>query len=223
MKAKLMLISILTILTATIINAQSKTNFGVRGGVNFYNITGKEMDGDKLDNKLKTGFNLGLNAEIPIGIDFYVQPGVIYSSKGASDVFGTDNRINVGYIEVPVNLLFKPELGTGKLLLGFGPYVAFGVGGNYIYDANGNNKRPIKFKGEVSLAEAISADQYYMKGFDAGANFLFGYEWANRFSVQLNAQLGLVDIYTKVENIDPGKASQKNTGFGLSAGYRFGK
>jgi hypothetical protein len=222
MKAKLMLFGILMILSGTITNAQ-KTSFGLRGGVNFYNITGKEGDGDKLDNKLKTGFNLGVNAEVPIGIDFYIQPGVIYSSKGASDVFGTENKINIGYIEVPVNLLYKPDLGTGKLLLGFGPYVAFGIGGNYVFDANGSDKRPIKFKSQVTLAEAISQDNYYLKGFDAGANFLFGYEWSNRFSVQLNAGLGLVDIYTKVENIDPGKTSQKNTGFGVSVGYRFAK
>jgi len=62
-----------------------------------------------------------------------------------------------------------------------------------------------------------------VKGFDAGANFLFGYEWSNRFSVQLNAGLGLVNIFTKVENNDPGKSSLKNTGFGVSVGYRFAK
>lgn len=221
MKIKLTLVGIVMILTGTITNAQ-KASFGLRGGINFYNVTGKLANGDKLDNKLKTGFNAGVNAEIPIGIDFYVQPGVIYSAKGASDVFGTNNKINIGYIEVPVNLLYKPDLGKGKLLLGFGPYVAFGIGGNYIYNSGGD-KRSIKFKNEVTLAEAISQDHYYLKGFDAGANFLFGYEWANRFSIQLNAGLGLVNIYTKVQSIDPGKSSQKNTGFGVSVGYRFAK
>ena len=221
MKAKLMLFGIM-ILAVTIINAQ-KTSFGLRGGVNFYNLTGKEADGDKLDNKLKTGFNVGVNAEIPVGIDFYVQPGIIYSSKGASDVFGTKNKINIGYIEIPVNLLYKPDLGTGKLLLGFGPYAAFGIGGNYVFDASGVDKKPVKFKNQITVAEAIANDNYYVKGFDAGANFLFGYEWSNRFSVQLNAGLGLVNIFTKVENIDPGKSSLKNTGFGVSVGYRFAK
>jgi hypothetical protein len=222
MKAKMNLLAGLLILAGTIVNAQSKTSFGLRGGVNFYNITGKNKDGDKLENKLKTGFNVGLNADIPIGIDFYVQPGVIFSTKGASEVNGTDYKLTFSYIEVPVNLLYKPELGSGKLLLGFGPYVAFGVGGKYKSE-DGNNDLPVKFKNKVTLAEVMALDNIYYKGLDAGANLLFGYEWVNGFSVQLNAGLGLVDIRTEVEGLDAGKSSQKNTGFGLSVGYRFGK
>ena len=222
MKTKMNLLAGLLILAGTIVNAQSKTSFGLRGGVNFYNITGKESDGDKLDGKLKTGFNLGVNAEIPIGIDFYIQPGVLYTSKGANDAFGTVNKVTVSYIEVPVNLLYKPELGSGKIILGFGPYVAFGVGGRYKYD-NGSDDLTVKFKNNITAAELIAGDHVYFKGLDAGANFLFGYEWINRFSVQLNAGLGLVKINPTLENENPGKTSWKNTGFGLSLGYRLAK
>ena len=102
-----------------------------RAGVNFQNLNGKDEDGDKLDNKLKTGFNAGVNAEIPVGIDFYVQPGLLFSTKGSKfdDANGEIKR-NISYIEIPVNFLYKPELGDGRMLLGFGPYAAFAVGGN---------------------------------------------------------------------------------------------
>jgi hypothetical protein len=219
MKVKLMLIGIL--MTGIISHAQ-KTSLGLRGGVNFYNITGKDMNGDKLENKLKTGFNLGLNADIPIGIDFYVQPGAIFSTKGSAKINGTENNITLTYIEVPVNLLYKPELGSGKLLLGFGPYVAFGVGGKLKFD-NGNDDLPVKFQNKVSLAELIAGENLYYKGLDAGANLLFGYEWVNGFSAQLNAGLGLVDITPEIENSTNGKTKGKNTGFGISLGYRFSK
>jgi hypothetical protein len=222
MKVKMNLFAGLLILAGTIVNAQSKTSFGIRGGVNLYNITGKEADGDKLENSLKTGFNIGVNAEIPVGIDFYLQPGVIFTTKGAEKFMNTQNKVSINYVEVPINFIYKPELGSGKLILGVGPYFAIGVGGNYKFD-NGNDDLPIKFKNEITLAEAVALDNYYFKGFDAGANLLFGYEWANRFSVQLNAGLGLVDIFTPIENVDPQKSSQKNTGFGLSVGYRFAK
>lgn len=221
MKAQLTLISTLMILTLTVTNAQTKTTFGLRGGVNFYNITGKNGTGDKLDSKVKPGFNLGVNAEVPIGIDFYIQPGVLYTTKGANDAFGTENKVTVSYIEIPVNLLYKPELGSGKLILGFGPYIAFGVGGRYKYD-NGNDDATVKFKNNITTADLVSGDVYF-KSLDAGANFLFGYEWVNRFSVQLNAGLGLVKINPKLENENPGETSWKNTGFGLSLGYRLGK
>lgn len=197
--------------------AQGKTTFGVRAGVNFQNINGRDFNDDKLENKLTTGFNVGVNAEIPVGIDFYVQPGVLFSTKGAK-LENTDDKLNLSYIEVPVNLLYKPEVGTGRLLLGFGPYIGFGVGGKYKPE-NGNDL-DVKFKNTITQAEAISGDVYF-KSIDAGGNLLFGYEMANNLSVQLNAQLGMVKINPKIEGVSDNNTSWKNTGFGVSLGYRF--
>jgi hypothetical protein len=39
-----------------------------------------------------------------------------------------------------------------------------------------------------------------LRAFDAGANFIIGYELANMLSLQLNAQLGLIDIYPTYPN-----------------------
>ena len=39
------------------------------------------MDHD-LENKLKAGFHFGVNAEIPVAPDFYVQPGLLFTTKG---------------------------------------------------------------------------------------------------------------------------------------------
>lgn len=187
--------------------AQSKTTFGIRAGINFQNLNGKDDNGDKLDNKLKTGFNIGANAEIPVGIDFYVQPGLLFSTKGAKyDFAGGEVKTNLSYIEVPVNFLYKPELGEGRMLLGFGPYAAFAVGGTM---KGGSNNIDIEFGNEVGEN----------KRFDAGANLLAGYEFSNKLSFQLNAGLGLVNMYNRPDNDN--KTSIKNTGFGISVGYRF--
>jgi hypothetical protein len=56
---------------------------------------------------------------------------------------------------------------------------------------------------------------------DAGANFLFGYEFANKVSFQLNAQLGLLKINPEYEGTTNDQTSAKNTGFGFSIGYKF--
>jgi hypothetical protein len=48
----------------------SSTSFGLRAGVNFQNINGRDENDDKLKNDLLTGFNIGVNAEIPVGVDF---------------------------------------------------------------------------------------------------------------------------------------------------------
>ena len=67
----------------TIMNAQNPISFGIRAGINFQNINGKESNGSKLQNGLTTGYNAGVTADIPIGVDFYFQPGILYSLKGA--------------------------------------------------------------------------------------------------------------------------------------------
>ncbi|HKO81976.1 MAG TPA: porin family protein [Chitinophagaceae bacterium] len=215
MKTKILAVVIGTLFT-TAIFAQSKTTFGIRAGVNFQNLNGEDATGDKLDNKLKTGFHAGVNAEIPVGIDFYVQPGVLFSLKGAK-FDESDDKINLSYVEVPVNFIYKPALGSGRLVMGFGPYAAFAVGGKY--KPEDGDDIDVEFEKEITPAQAISG-VYYAKRFDAGANLLFGYEWANNFSVQLNAGLGLVNINPDIEGVDT-DAKTKNTGFGLSIGYRF--
>ena len=59
-----------------------------------------------------------------------------------------------------------------------------------------------------------------MKRMDYGGNLLAGYEFSSGLSFQLNAQLGLTDIHSEVQGVGD-KAKYKNTGFGVSTGYRF--
>lgn len=205
--------------------AQDEITFGIRAGVNFQNINGKDRSGDQLDNNLITGFHAGVNMEIPIGTDIYFQPGLLYSMKGGEQettilIERITNKISISYLELPLNLLFKPMLGSGRMLLGFGPYVAYGIGGKSKAEgATLSFDRDIEFKNDVSLSD-FDPEVTYLKALDAGANFIIGYEMANMLSLQLNAQLGLINIYPDyaAEEDDP---TWKNTGFGLSIGYRF--
>ena len=204
MKTRIIMIAVLALICGQAAMAQTKTTFGIRGGVNFQNLNGKDQNGDRVDGKLRTGFHVGANAEIPVGIDFYLQPGVLFSTKGAKakDIVET----SLSYIEVPVNFVYKPDLGIGRVLLGFGPYLGIGVGGQYKV---GNVEADVEFGNEPGEVKRL----------DAGANMLAGYEWSNKVSVQLNAALGLVNLHNRVANDN--KSSLKNTGFGLSVGYRF--
>jgi hypothetical protein len=231
MKRRIIILITAMVLLTTITNAQKTTahsggtTFGIRGGINFQNINGKDQDGNKLTNDLVTRFNLGVNAEIPVGTDFYFQPGLLFTTKGAKNeqvVFGQNviSTVNLSYLELPLNLIYKPALGAGHLLLGFGPYVALGVGGKVKYEEDGSNQQQdVKFKNNVKASDAI--DVVYFKPLDAGANLLAGYEFHNKLSFQLNTQLGLTKINPEYEGAADDKSSFKNTGFGLSLGYRF--
>ena len=208
MKAKMLFYSVIASLLLTVpALAQSDVTYGIRAGVNFQNLNGKDSDGDKLENDLKTGFNGGVNAEIPVGIDFYLQPGLLFSTKGAKYNFlGTEATRNISYLELPINFLYKPELGEGHLLLGFGPYAAYALGGKIKADGTDID---MEFGNEVGET----------KPFDAGANLLAGYEFSNNLSFQLNAGLGLINMYNRPDG--DSESSLKNTGFGVSLGYRF--
>ena len=136
MKTKFLTLSAIFIFSTIALHAQ--IGFGLLGGVNFQNINGKDNNGNKLENGLLTGFHAGVNVNIPVAPDFYFQPGLLFSVKGAKNDFfspGTkasgdfETTTKLSYIEMPLNLLYRPQLGKGYILLGFGPYVAFGIGG----------------------------------------------------------------------------------------------
>jgi hypothetical protein len=228
---KLRFLTIIAVLIVSVSVLDAQVDFGVIGGVNFQNITGKNASGDKVDNGLLVGFHAGLNASIPIAPDFYFQPGLLYSMKGARSNFfvlpdkSASNDYNtvtrISYIEMPLNLLFRPQFADGHILLGFGPYVAFGIGGKQKFDADPIfYEQKIRFKNKITSSEAWDVDYAYYRPFDAGANIFAGYEFNTGLFFRLNAQLGLLRINPDIEGSD-NAASFKNTGFGLSAGFNF--
>ncbi len=225
MKKRISLIAVM-VLGTIFSQAQQKTShtggtsFGLRAGVNFQNINGKDENDEKLKNDMLIGFNIGVNAEIPVGIDFYFQPGLLYTIKGAKSEDVVNTTIKISYLEIPLNFLYKPMLGKGHLLLGFGPYVAFGIGGKATYEGGGSSlSEKIKFQKTVKSSDPD--DVVYIRPMDAGANMLVGYEFGNRVSFQLNTQLGLTKINPEDEGSSNDKTSAKNTGFGFSLGFRF--
>jgi len=229
MKARILTFSAIFLMSAMALQAQ--VDLGLLGGVNFYNMNGKDGDGDKYANGLLVGFHAGFNANIPVAPQFYFQPGLLFSVKGskndmglipvkASGDFSTVTKLS--YIEMPLNLLFRAQLGEGYILLGFGPYVAYGIGGKETTEYGSTTfEKTVEFKNEIVLSDNLLTTAFY-KRFDAGANIHFGYETSMGIFLQLNAQLGLLDIRPAYYWDDAdSKAVIKNTGFGLSAGYRF--
>ena len=192
--------------------ATATTTFGITAGVNWNNINGKTATGDKLDNKMKTGFNGGVNVEFPVSSGFYLQPGVEFRQKGAE--WNNGNKLTLSYIDVPVNFIYKPTLGAGSMLLGFGPYVGFGINGKL--KAANSRERKVVFNNTYSASEA---EDIQFKRLDAGANFTIGYECKSKLSAAVKAQLGLMNINPDT-NISGDKTRYRNTGFGLSLGYR---
>lgn len=199
-----------------------KITLGVVAGVNLQTLSSKDFLGNSINNQFIPGFHIGANAEFKISSHLYLQPGLLYTTKGDKEEeypYGqlAILKVRLSYLEVPVNLLYKPSLGKGSLLFGIGPYFAVGVSGKRKSDFWGN--QTVNFKSPINTHTHHT--ETYFKRMDAGANLSAGYEFRNGISFKLNAQQGLMKINPKYTNYDSGKYSRKNTGFGISIGYHF--
>ncbi|MBK7338825.1 MAG: PorT family protein [Saprospirales bacterium] len=225
MKTRLFYFVLPFMLSASLASAQStdmdRTSFAVLGGVNFQNLNGKDSDGGKLENDLIIGFHAGVNAQIPIAPGFFFQPGLLFSTKGAkatNSLFTTNYKLS--YVELPLNLVYKGLLGDGAIMIGFGPYVAYGIGGKTITEGGAVKvETDVEFQNEVEILDPIAVT--YIRPLDAGGNIFVGYEMASGLFIQLNTQLGMLKVNPEDKRVPGDQSIVKHTGFGASAGFRF--
>lgn len=221
MKNRKLAILMLILLSTTFMIAQerSKISFAILGGANYQNLNGNNVLGDKLENDMLLGFHGGVNVQIPVAPEFYFQPGLMFVTKGAKNTVGSyTGTTTLNYLELPLNVVYKAGLGSGYIMLGFGPYAAYAIGGKFKGELGPfTGEKDIVFQGAGD-----DANRYYnYKAFDAGANIFFGYEMATGIFLQLDAQFGLLNINPEYSGITNDKSKTNNTGFGLSLGYRF--
>jgi hypothetical protein len=105
--------------------------------------------------------------------------------------------------------MYKADVGTGKVILAAGPWLALGVGGKAEYTLAGRTVSAKLFEDNAGDAQ--------LKRFDMGAGIQAGYQFPMNLYVGLNADMGLLNAYS---NTDVGK--WHNTSFAVSVGYKFG-
>jgi len=194
--------------------------FGILAGVNLQNLNGEDPSGDRLENDLIFGFHGGVNYQIPLVPQFFIQPGLLFSTKGAKNESGGINtNYRLSYIELPVNFVYKGMLGNGYVMIGFGPYAAYGVGGKAKFEGG-----PVTVESDVKFQSVVEAgdpiDVVYFKPLDVGGNIFAGYEMGSGIFFQFNTQLGMINISPEDKRFPGVESKIKNTGFGLSLGYR---
>lgn len=178
-------IAIMAIGIAGTINAQ-EVKLGAKIGMNVSSVNGNQ---DNLDSK--TGFVLGVTAEIPLTEKFSLQPELLYSQQGAKsrDVFIYD----LNYITLP--FMAKYYIAKG-FSLEAGPQFSFLVKDELISDTN-----------NTATANTNA------ENFDLNANFGLGYKLNNGIFFQTRYNLGLIAI-TETPDV-------KNGVFQMSLGIQF--
>ena len=145
--------------------------------------------------KSKSGFQLGVLAEIPIGKGFYFQPGLDYSSKGRKyqraydsslspqDTLYAQNTLKLNYVEIPAYLTYKLHLSADKknsFFLSAGPYFAFIYGASQNYQNQVYNPDDAKYEfnsGTDDLPVGKAPGKY--KTTDIGMNLKAGFEFGD--------------------------------------------
>ena len=161
---KLMLMAAIAVFGLSNVNAQEVT-FGVKGGVNFANVGGDDVD----DANGLTSFHVGGVVNIGISEKFSIQPELTYSGQGYSfdDEGNVDVKLN--YINVPV--LVKRMLTEG-LSVEVGPQIGFLTSAKA--DADGDSEDIKDFIKSTDFAAVIGLGYILDSGLNFGARFNLG-------------------------------------------------
>ncbi len=214
-----------------IANAQSGQ---IRGGLNLANISTTSNGRVNNANQLSS-FQVGVVGDVKLGTSFLsLQPGVIYTGKGAKIEEGTAGRagyykqtFNPMYIEVPVNLVFKAPVGkTSKVFVGAGPYAAIGVAGKVKTDGTTllgqtyTHEQNIQFSNDdpTTFNEEEGAGLGLVRRFDYGLNGTAGIE-GKSIVLGVNYGLGLAKLQSGTNS--SADDNNKHRVLSLTLGFKF--
>ncbi len=158
-------------------NAQ---HIGIKGGLNLAKMRFEAGNIDWDTNTL-TSFQLGLVGEFEITSPIYFNTGLLFTQKGSKiSVFGAITKIPVNFLEIPLNVAYKYDLGEAKIYGQAGPFIGIAVSGK---TKSGDDKDDIEF----------GSDDDEWKRLDAGLNFGAGVEIA-ALQFGINYGLGLANL-----------------------------
>jgi len=188
-------------------SAQNSTvvgpEFGIKGGVNMSNLY---SDSDDInDENALWGFNAGVFAAFPIADNVFIQPEILYTTKGAEldyDFAGIEgtSKFKLSYIEVPLLVRFNL---TENFNIHVGGYAS------YLVNAK------IKGEGDFEFEEELDADDF--ERFDAGLSAGVGVDF-NPLSVGLRYNYGLTTIGKERDGVTFPDA--KNSNLSLYLAYK---
>lgn len=209
-------IALLFIAVLSISFAQAQAKFGVKGGINYSNLSGDLITEDA--NQSKVGFLGGITANFPLSSDNFisVQPELLYSQKGYQfqndkiTINGAEysfkGKRNFNYLDLPVLL----RVNAGGLFFEGGPQASYllGIRDNREVELNGDDTKEWDKVEKDQLAELEI-------GYVAG----LGFQAANGLSLGLRYN-GSINALAK-DDADE-LANARHSAFQLQLGYVLG-
>ncbi|CAL1520983.1 porin family protein [Chitinophaga sp. MM2321] len=220
------LVCVVSFFIGPLVNAQ--VSLGVRGG---YINSGLDLHQSANSSpKLKASnvdkWQAGLYLSIPLFKQGYLQPGLSFITKGTELAYVSPlpanvflpraTQINLQYLELPVNFIYKIPVGFGKVFVGAGPYGAYSVRGDYKLGIYNEGKMLQTDSRQVNFSKApnVFSTGMNLHRWDAGMNVTAGLELNCFITLGANYSMGLLDI-------DKSGSRIRNRYFGVSVGMLF--
>ena len=221
-------------------NAQSliPIKYGIKVGLNFSNlnitstIDGVQHGVQPTDNSSQTGISAGFIVHIPLSDQWFINPEVLYSQKGASfnyafthdyeinqrDEYKTNNQVTLSYVELNPTISYKA---TDKLALNFGPSVSFLIGVDTTIQA-------LPLMKTTNTTNILTDGLVETASLDVGLNLGISYFFTEHFFVDSRVYTGFIEVasviqpYEVITSIIPNPAyTLKNRAIVLSISYLF--
>jgi len=183
-------------------------DFGVRAGLNYTNMFFIVPAGStSISTQMKPGFQAGVVAENNKDNLFY-QMGLLFVSQtckfNEGSLIGLSNvNLNINYLRIPVNLMYKIDLNGMKFLLQGGPSLGIALSGKAKHEISGD-KEKLKFgNGGISR-------------FEGGVGLGTGLQFRN---IQAVIEYNIVNNFGGSDS----KITMYNHGFALNITYLFSK
>ena len=215
---KKVILSVLVASAVISLNAQD-IRFGVTAGATFATAKQK-FQGLSVTSDSKVGFTIGGLVDVPLANQFAFQPALNFTMKGGKQKLSFEGELfesntSLGYIELPLNFLFRTEAGTGKFFAGVGPTLGMGISGK-LKNKTTIGGQTVTEERDVKWGSKENEDD--LKPFEFSGNILAGYEFSNGVFIAANYNLGFSNIAVGGNSDN----SVKNRYFGVRLGFKFG-
>lgn len=218
MRSKILIIILLALLSVDC--SAQKPVFGMSMGANFTNLIGR----DRIeDSKPRIGVCPGINVDIPLVYDTYLEIGAYYSQQGVkvvTDEFGMGSAREkqtitkyVDYLQVP--LYWKQTF--GDIYTKIGPFASIAL------DASSKWKKDSIARDTMTSSHGkYSSFINKLRKYDVGAAFAIGYQTSVSKSIDLYFDASYkIGFFSVEDKSDTKRRSMQNQIFCVSVGVYF--
>jgi hypothetical protein len=194
----------------------AQVSIGFQAGYTGSSTQVKDASGKKRNTDQLRSWHFDMLFNVPVrGVDnLYVQPILRYITKGTyltpnsiaqGSYTESTYRLNLHYLEVPLNVLYKVPVQQSRFVLGAGPYAAYSLNGTYNVNVIQNGQYLKTSRQGVNYDERdafVAPGSTDLSRWDAGVNVLVGFELTGLLTVNANYAYGLTNLdHSHVANL----------------------